>query len=513
MNNQNKASGKRKESDSPPLPPKPKRKLPTRSPAWEVFTKLKDDESKCSCNYCGKIYSCPSTSGTSTMMSHMKKCIDYLDWLESVSQQHLSSGGNNVHGGKSVGMTKPFDHVVCKRATVKMIIMDELPFSFVENEGFRQFCETVIPWFSIPSRRTITREVVGMYNAEKTALRTTLSLNKQAISFTTDIWTAITTLSYMVITAHFIDMDWQLHRRIISFSPIPDHKGETIANQFIRSLDDWGIEKVFSITLDNASSNDKAISILKDRLLQKNNDALMMNGEFMHIRCCAHILNLIEGLDDISKSIISVHNAVKYVRSSTSRLESFKRWVEVEKITRGSVVLDCVTRWNSTYLMLRSALKYQTAFERMADMDKPYDAWFKELDSNGKVRKGPPTAVDWDKARHMVKFLKSFYDSTLAFSSSINITSNGCYNEICKIQSSVENMAYSQDVDLRDMASAMTTKFAKYLEGTEKINKILIDAGILDPVEQWPPSKSVLQDMQISSVYLSCSFITFFVYS
>ncbi|KAF3584471.1 hypothetical protein F2Q69_00026281 [Brassica cretica] len=97
MNNQNKASGKRKESDSPPLPPKPKRKLPTRSPAWEVFTKLKDDESKCSC-YCGKIYSCPSTSGTNTMMSNMKKCKDLLDSLESDSQQHLSSGGNNVYG-------------------------------------------------------------------------------------------------------------------------------------------------------------------------------------------------------------------------------------------------------------------------------------------------------------------------------------------------------------------------------------------------------------------------------
>ncbi|KAF8102221.1 hypothetical protein N665_0200s0015 [Sinapis alba] len=344
------------------------------------------------------------------MISHMKKCKDYLDTLESDSQQHLSSGGHNVHGGKSVRMTKPFDHVACKQATVKMIIMDELPFSFVENEGFRQFCETAIPWFRIPSRRTITREVVGI-------------LYKQAIFFTTDIWTAITTLSYMVITAHFNDMDWQLHRRIISFSPIPDHKGETIANQFIKSLDDWGIGKVFAITLDNASSNDKAISILKDRLLQNKNDALMMNGEFMHIRCCAHILNLIanEGLDDISKSIISVRNAVKYVRSSTSRLESFKRWAEVEKITRGSVVLDCVTRWNSTYLMLNGALKYRTAFERMADMDKPYDAWFKELDSNGKVRKGPPTSVDWDKARHM-------------------------------------------------------------WEGTEKVNKILILAGILDPL-------------------------------
>ncbi|CAN6924388.1 unnamed protein product [Brassica oleracea] len=231
--------------------------------------------------------------------------------------------------------------------------------------------------------------MVTLYKAEKTALKTILCQNKQALSFTTDIWTAITTLSYMVITAHFIDMNWRLHRRIISFSPIPDHKGETIANQFLSSLDDWGIEKVFSVTLDNARSNDKAITVLKNRLSNRNNDSLLMNGEFMHIRCCAHILNLIanEGLDDISKSIISVRNAVKYVRSSNTRLESFKRWVEAEKITRGSVVLDCVTRWNSTYLMLKSALEYQLAFDKMAEMDKPYDAWFKELDSHGKERK------------------------------------------------------------------------------------------------------------------------------
>ncbi|KAL9858897.1 putative HAT dimerization domain, ribonuclease H-like superfamily, hAT-like transposase, RNase-H [Arabidopsis thaliana] len=174
----------------------------------------------------------------------------------------------------------------------------------------------------------------------------------------------------------------------------------------------------------------------------------MMNGDFMHIRCGAHILNLIanEGLEDISNSIVSVRNAVKYVRPSNSRLESFKRWVEVEKITRGSVVLDCVTRWNSTYLMLKSALKYKVAFDRMADMDKPYDAWFKEVDSNKKKRDGPPMAIDWDNARHMCA-----------------------------------KMAFSQDSDLREMASAMTAKFDKYWEGTEKINKILIVAGVLDP--------------------------------
>lgn len=480
MSKRNTTSNKRKEPESPTVSPKAKRKLPTRSTAWKVFTRLKDDDNSCSCNYCGKIYSCnPATCGTSNMNTHMRKCKAYLDHLESNSQNVIVSSG----GGNGAGMIKPFDQNVCRQATVKMIIMDELPFSFVENDGFKHFCEMAVPWFTIPSRRTITRDAVGLYRAEKTALKTILSRNRQAMSFTTDIWTSITTLSYMVVTAHFIDMDWQLHRRIISFSPIPDHKGKTIANQFLRSLDDWGIEKVFSITVDNASANDKANTVLKERLSNRNSDALMMNGDFMHIRCGAHILNLIanEGLEDISNSIVSVRNAVKYVRTSNSRLESFKRWVEVEKITRGSVVLDCVTRWNSTYLMLKSALKYKVAFDRMADMDKPYDAWFKEVDSNKKKRDGPPMAIDWDNARHMVRFLKAFYDSTLAFSSSIKVTSNGCYNEICKIQSSVQKMAFSQDSDLTEMASAMTAKFDKYWEGTEKINKILIVAGVLDP--------------------------------
>ncbi|CAE5976316.1 unnamed protein product [Arabidopsis arenosa] len=42
-------------------------------------------------------------------------------------------------------------------------------------------------------------------------------------------------------------------------------------------------------------------------------------------------------------------------------------------------------------------------------------------------------------------------------------------------------MAFSDDSALRDMASLMKVKFDKYWEGTEKINKILIVAGVLDP--------------------------------
>ena len=51
-----------------------KRKLPTKSLAWNVFTRLEDDDSRCSCNYYGKTYSCnPATSGTTNLNAHKNK--------------------------------------------------------------------------------------------------------------------------------------------------------------------------------------------------------------------------------------------------------------------------------------------------------------------------------------------------------------------------------------------------------------------------------------------------------
>ena len=44
-----------------------------------------------------------------------------------------------------------------------MIILDELPFSFVEKEGFKKFMRKVQPLFHIPSRRTITRDCYEVY--------------------------------------------------------------------------------------------------------------------------------------------------------------------------------------------------------------------------------------------------------------------------------------------------------------------------------------------------------------
>ena len=59
--------------------------------------------------------------------------------------------------------------------------------------------------------------------------------------------------------------------------------------------------------------------------------------------------------------------------------------------SKGLVVLDVATRWNSTYLMLDSAIKLRKAFERMEEEDGHYMNYFRE-NKNGKNRVGPPCA-------------------------------------------------------------------------------------------------------------------------
>ena len=89
---------------------------------------------------------------------------------------------------------------------------------------------------------------------------------------------------------------------------------------------------MFTITANNASSNEVTIDYVKKKT--KERDSSILGAEFMHIYCCAHILNLIvqSGLKSIHESIAKVRNVVRYVRASPARFEKFQECVENEKI-------------------------------------------------------------------------------------------------------------------------------------------------------------------------------------
>ncbi|KAK9222107.1 hypothetical protein WN944_010539 [Citrus x changshan-huyou] len=201
---------------------------------------------------------------------------------------------------------------------------------------FLEFMETCCPKFEVPSRRTIIRDILELYPNEKGLLKRVLSANKQ-------------------------------RKRILTFTPISNHKGDGIGKLIKNCLIDWGIEKLFTITVDNASANTLAISYVKKKLVNWSGNSMVLN--------------------------------VKYVRSSPARLQKFKTCVDREKNSCGGlIVLDVPTLWNSTYFMLEKAIEFEKAFHRLKEEDDHYTNWFDE-DESEKRRVGPPTDEDWETAK------------------------------------------------------------------------------------------------------------------
>ena len=66
-----------------------------------------------------------------------------------------------------------------------MLIIDELPFKFVENEGFQKFMAACCSRFKILSRSTITRDCLKTYFEEMLKLKTSLKEYCQRVNLTT----------------------------------------------------------------------------------------------------------------------------------------------------------------------------------------------------------------------------------------------------------------------------------------------------------------------------------------
>ena len=86
--------------------------------------------------------------------------------------------------------------------------------------------------------------------------------------------------------------------------------------------------------------------ILREKLSIQ--DSLLCDGQFFHMRCCAHILNLIvqEGLKVASETLDKIRQSIKYVKASKRRMKSFLECVsQVGGIdTKIGLRLDVCTR-------------------------------------------------------------------------------------------------------------------------------------------------------------------------
>ncbi|KAG8634076.1 hypothetical protein MANES_17G010201v8 [Manihot esculenta] len=252
-----------------------------------------------------------------SLHNHIEKCVKKgnqdivkcLNKQKKISMDIRSDG--KVHFKNFI-----FNQEKSRKELACAIMLHEYPLFIVEYVGFTKFVATLQPLFKMVSRNTIKKDILNIYDLEFNKLYKYLEKLKSRIAITTDMWTSNQKKGYMSITTHYINNS--------------------------------GCYKIEFC--DNCSTNDGMVSIVIDKLFGN----LLCDGVILHMRSCAHILNLV------------VKDGLTTIETSSQRVEKFEEMVRQLKITcTKKLSLDCKSRWNSTYHMLQTTIEYKNTFSRL----------------------------------------------------------------------------------------------------------------------------------------------------
>jgi len=127
-----------------------------------------------------------------------------------------------------------------------------------------------------------------MYKEMQPMVRELLHKAEALLSFTQDEWTAPNSLPFKCITVHFVDDKWRLRSLVLGFEPLEgSHTGQYLLEVFqnVLSRREWnlGTERLFSVTMDNATNNTSFGEAARHRKRLRRQ---------LRIPLLAHIINL-----------------------------------------------------------------------------------------------------------------------------------------------------------------------------------------------------------------------------
>ncbi|GLU22056.1 hypothetical protein SLE2022_381560 [Rubroshorea leprosula] len=451
----------------------PNKRRRKKSAVWDYFTveTVGDGCIRACCNQCKKSFAYITGSklaGTSHLKRHIALAICPVIRQKNEQTPGLITRSATGQPKKRYrNASTPFDQEHCTHEMAKMIIMHEYPLHIVEHQGFSEFVKTLQPQFNMVSFNTIQQDCVAMFLGEKQNLLNFISGISGRVSLTLDLWTSNQTVGHVFLTGHFIDTEWNLHRRILNVIRVPYPDSDGAINQAVVScLTDWNLEnRLLTLTLDESFANETLNGNLRGFFSVKN--PLMLNGQLLIGNCYARVISHLaqEALGAMGETVQKIRESVKYVKTSDVCEDKFlevKQQLQVPSTK--DLFIDDQTKWNTTYHMLVAAGELKEVFACLETADPDYRI--------------APGMDDWKRMEILCSFLKLFFDAANILTSPTYPTANLFYHEVSKLQLDLTHAALSRDPFISNLIKPLKEKFDRYWNDCWLVVAIAV---VLDP--------------------------------
>ena len=157
-----------------------------------------------------------STTGTTTLTNHHRKCQAEHDRLAAVAATGAGAAGIPTHIGPS-SQVSSFDPQAHREALVKYIVGADMPISLGEHPARIEYVRSLVPDYQPVTRNTIRSDLEKYYKKRRAALVKELENGTFNVAFTSDVWSGKAREDHISVVIPYIDNDWVLNKRIIGF--------------------------------------------------------------------------------------------------------------------------------------------------------------------------------------------------------------------------------------------------------------------------------------------------------
>ncbi|RYR19734.1 hypothetical protein Ahy_B03g064611 [Arachis hypogaea] len=141
-----------------------------KSAYWQYFSRYKEGEEwKAKCNHCKSVLGANPRNGTTNLKKHV---LHYCKRIKLANSRQSTIAESLQRHGKNSSDAFIFDASHTRKLIAKSICMHEYPLSYVDHVATREVFASMQPTFKMPSRNTIKKDILEMYEVEK------LNINK-----------------------------------------------------------------------------------------------------------------------------------------------------------------------------------------------------------------------------------------------------------------------------------------------------------------------------------------------